>query len=74
MEYCERFFYAESRKTTKFIELCAPFVSFVVNFFTTKSTKKFTRLVPPKRESTKLVPPKREKKHERFAPLGTVSS
>ncbi|MDR1653580.1 MAG: hypothetical protein LBS01_08055 [Prevotellaceae bacterium] len=37
------FGYAESRKTTKFIELCAAFVSFVVNFSTTRHTKKFTK-------------------------------
>ncbi|MDR1652763.1 MAG: hypothetical protein LBS01_03770 [Prevotellaceae bacterium] len=33
------FIYAESRKTTKFIELCATFVSFVVNFSTTRHNK-----------------------------------
>ncbi|MDR1652593.1 MAG: hypothetical protein LBS01_02880 [Prevotellaceae bacterium] len=42
----------------EYCELCATsrfgginLVSFVVNFFTTKDTKKFTRLVPPKQEN-----------------------
>jgi hypothetical protein len=38
-----RFIYAESRKTTKFIELCATFMSFVVKYFLPQGTQDLSR-------------------------------